>query len=81
MEMMKHKTLDGMKGYHEDYHFARLLLSGDSGAWDRFYGEFRDRLEGYINRKYHSVFSEIAIEEMFDGVGKSLIVNDYKAIR
>ena len=64
-----------------DYDYAQLLLSGEAAAWKRFYNEFRIKLEAYINRKYPNVFSEIAIEEIFDGVGKRLIENNYKTLR
>jgi DNA-directed RNA polymerase specialized sigma24 family protein len=72
---------DSRIAYKEDYEFAQLLLEGESKAWDRFYKEFRKKLEAYINRKYPNVFSEIVIEEIFDGVGKRLIENDYRALR
>ena len=65
----------------EDIEFARQLLAGNSEAWDRFYNEFRKKLEAYINKKFPDVFSEIAIEEIFDGVGKRLMENNYKAVR
>jgi DNA-directed RNA polymerase specialized sigma24 family protein len=68
-------------GHKEDLEYARQLLSGGSGAWDRFYDEFRRKLEIYINRKYPKIFSEIAVEEIFDGVGKRLTENDYKTLR
>ncbi len=67
--------------YKEDLEFAKHLLSGEVHAWDRFYGEFRKKLEAYINRKYPNVFSEVAVEEIFDGVGKRLIEHDYKTLR
>ena len=67
--------------HREDHEFAQLLLSGESGAWDRLYNEFRKKLDIYINRKYPEVFSTIVIEEIFDGVCNRLIDNDYKALR
>lgn len=67
--------------YQEDYQFAQQLIAGASDAWDRFYKEFRKKLEAYINRKFPDVFSEIAVEEIFDGVGKRLMENNYKAVR
>lgn len=73
--------VDSKIAYNEDYQLAQLLLSGDCGAWDRFYNEFRKKIEAYINRKFPDVFSEIAVEEIFDGVGKRLMENNYKAVR
>jgi RNA polymerase sigma factor (sigma-70 family) len=67
--------------YKEDYKYATQLLSGDAVAWDRLYSEFRRKLEAYINRRYPGVFGSIAIEEIFDGVGKRLIENDFKVLR
>ncbi len=72
---------DSHTRYPDDYKFAQLLLSGDAGAWDRLYKEFRKKLKIYINQKYPDVFSDIAVEEICDGVGKRLMANDYKAIR
>jgi hypothetical protein len=31
--------------YKEDLKYARLLLSGEAAAWERFYNEFRKKLE------------------------------------
>lgn len=67
--------------YPDDHQFAQSLLSGDSKSWDRFYNEFRKKLESYINRKYPNVFNPLAVEEICDGVGKRLMGNDFKAIR
>ncbi|RJR42796.1 MAG: sigma-70 family RNA polymerase sigma factor [Desulfobacteraceae bacterium] len=72
---------DSKIAFHEDYEYANLLLSGEAGAWDKFYKEFRKKLESYINKKYPDVFSSIAIEEILDGVGRRLIENDFKTIR
>lgn len=72
---------DSETAYKADHEYAQLLLSGEPSAWDRFYKEFRRKLAAYINRKYPDVFSEIAMEEIFDGLGKRLIENDYKALR
>ena len=72
---------DSNQRCHEDYQFSQLLIIGDSGAWDRFYDEFRKRLETYIRRTYPDTFGAVAIEEIFDGVGKRLIENDYRALR
>jgi hypothetical protein len=47
----------------------------------RFYNEFRKRLETYVRRTYPDTFGAVAIEEIFDGVGKRLIENDYRALR
>lgn len=73
--------VDSPIAYQEDYGFVRQLLSGGPDAWDRFYNEFRRKLEAYINRKYPAVFSEITVEEIFDGVGERLIQNDYRTLR
>ena len=67
--------------YSDDFQFAQMLLSGDADAWDRFYKEFHKKLELYIKRKYPDVFSEIAIEEICDGVKRRLIDNEYKALK
>lgn len=67
--------------YDEDYQFVRLLLSGDTDAWNRLYKELRKKLEIYIKRKYPNVFTDISVEEICDGVMKRLIENDYKALR
>jgi DNA-directed RNA polymerase specialized sigma24 family protein len=67
--------------YDVDYKFAQLLISGDTDSWNRFYKEFREKLEIYIKRKYPNVFSDITIEEICDGVGSRLTVNDYKVLK
>lgn len=72
---------DSHTRYPDDYKFAQLLLSGDTDSWNKFYREFRKKLKIYITQKYPDVFSDIAVEEICDGVGKRLMANDYKAIR
>lgn len=72
---------DSHTRYPDDYKYAQLLLSGDTEAWDRLYKEFRKKLKIYINQKYPDVFSDIAVEEICDGVWKRFMENDYKAIR
>jgi DNA-directed RNA polymerase specialized sigma24 family protein len=72
---------DSKIAYQEDYEFTKQLFSGGSDAWDRFYNEFRKKLEIYISLKYPDTFGVAAIEEIFDGVGKRLIENDFKALR
>lgn len=67
--------------YSDDYKYAQLLISGDADAWNRFYKEFREKLEIFIKRKYPNVFSDIVIEEICDGVGKRLLENDYKTLK
>ncbi len=75
------KVTDFQIVHREDYEFTWSLLSGASDAWDRFYNEFRKKIAALINRKYPNVFSGIAVEEIFDGVCKRLIENDFRALR
>lgn len=81
IDNQKLKEVTSRPRYPDDYQFAQSLLSGDSKSWDRFYNEFRKKLESYINRKYPNFFSPLAVEEICDGVGKRLMGNDFKAIR
>ncbi len=69
------------KAENIDYKFVQLLVAGESEAWNRLYKEFRERIEIYINKKYPNVFNDIAIEEIYDGVLKRLVENDYKTLR
>ncbi len=74
------KTIDSPLAFSDDYRYARLLISGDSEAWDRFYRELRKKLEAYIGRRYPGIFSSVAVEEICDGVNKRLTNNDYRAL-
>ena len=78
---IKSKIAHSLTKYGADYQFVRLLISGDADAWNRFYKEFREKLEIYIKRKYPNIFSDITIEEICDGVGSRLTVNDYKVLK
>lgn len=72
---------DSNPKFPDNYQFARLLVSGDAEAWDRFYKEFRKKILIYLNNKYPEVFNEVTIEEICDGVQNRLMVNDYKVLR
>ncbi len=67
--------------YNDDFQFVQRLIARDSNSWNRFYKEFREKLERHIMRKYPNVFSDVAIEEICDGVGKRLIENGYKTLK
>lgn len=73
--------LEAGPAFGKDHEFARELVLGETDAWNRFYTEFRRRLELYINRKYPAVFSEIAVEEIFDGTVKRLMEHDFRSLR
>jgi len=78
---IKTKTVSSLPRYDADYKFVQLLISGNGEALDRFYKEFRKKLDIYIRGKYPYVFSDIAIEEICDGVGKRLIEKDCRVLR
>ena len=67
--------------YEIDFQYTQELILGNTDAWNKLYKEFRKKLEIYIKRKYPNVFTDIAVEEICDGVMKRLIENDYKALR
>lgn len=71
---------DSHPRYPDDFQFVQLLLSGDTDAWNRFYKEFRTKLDIYINQRYPSIFGDIETEEICDGVMKRLTENDYKTL-
>lgn len=75
------KQVDSPLIFRDDYQYAQLLISGDSGAWDRFYRELRKKLAAYIDRRYPGVFSSVAVEEVCDGVNKRLTNNECRALR
>lgn len=67
--------------YSEDLHYAGLLVSGDSRAWNLFYKEYRKKVGGFIEAKYPNIFGVSDIEEICDGVQKRFTNNDYRALR
>ena len=77
----KSEIITSKPRYEIDFQYAQELISGNTDAWNRLYKEFRKKLEIYIKRKYPDVFTDIAVEEICDGVMKRFIENDYKALR
>lgn len=67
--------------YSEDLYYANLLISGDNGAWNLFYKEYRKKVEAYTETKYPGVFGVSDIEDICDGVQKRLTNNDFRALR
>lgn len=67
--------------YPDDYQFVQLLLSGHTDAWDRFYKEVRKKIALHINNKYPSIFNEVMIDEICDGVQNRLTKSNYKVLR
>jgi hypothetical protein len=72
---------DPQISFRQDYEYANRLLSGETGAWNKFYIEIRESLAAYINNKYSKIFTSTAVEEILDGVGKRFTENDFKTIR
>lgn len=78
---VKKETPESIASFPQDHNYAQRLISGETVAWDSFYKEYRKKIETFIERKYVSVFGSVAVEEIYDGVIKRLISNDYKALR
>lgn len=67
--------------FPQDHHYAQRLIAQDEQAWEYFSNEFRKKIKDYIEKKYLNILGDIAIEEIYDGVVKRLMMNDHRAIR